>query len=295
MKDIHSEIYNNIENFPPLPTTVTEVMSVVNDPESSAKDLMQAILTDQSLCATILKIANSVLYGRMKQVDTLEDAIVVLGFNEVQNIALSRSVIRSFDILFKDKKSILQEFWDHAFTTALASKTIAENFHLSSPGRLFICGLIHDIGKLAMLLILKEKYQISRWMTEFSTSDNLMAERETFSTDHAEVGSRLLKKWNFPESLITAVEYHHKPENPTRFLGLPIIVQLADALAYLCEKNEPENSIDIATEITELIPDIENLWKLHHLPWEKTRLELWCNWLSIEKDHGRSILSLLSY
>ncbi|MEE4243254.1 MAG: HDOD domain-containing protein, partial [Desulfopila sp.] len=290
-----NHIEKNIDSFPSLPATVAEVMSVVNNPESSAKELTQAILPDQSMCVAILKIANSALYGRPKKVSSLETAITVLGFNEIENIVLSKSVLNSFGTIFKRNDATIEAFWDHSFTCALAAKIIAEHFSISSPGRFFMAGLIHDIGKLAMLLTFPEEYQADKWLTGFSSPEKLIEEQELFSLSHEEVGGRLLMKWDFPEPLVNALQYHHIPEKSPRHHGFPLIVQLADALSHICCTLGKEAVETIEEHVKELIPDIEDNWNHHKLPWEKLRLEMWYNWVVIERKHGSSILSILAY
>ncbi len=125
--------------------------------QDTRKRSIQAILPDRSMCVAILKIANSALYGRSERVNSLETAIMVLGFNEVRNIVLGRSVVTAFGRCKKNKAAI-DQFWDHSFTCGLAAKTIAEHLGLSSPGQFFVGGLIHDIGKLAMLLTFPDEY-----------------------------------------------------------------------------------------------------------------------------------------
>ena len=83
-----SVMQRQMDSFPVLPATVAQILRVTGDPESSAGDLMAALLPDQSLCATVLKLANSALFGRPRRVDSLQAAIMVLGFNRVQSIAL---------------------------------------------------------------------------------------------------------------------------------------------------------------------------------------------------------------
>ncbi len=296
MKETYfSRIEQNIDSFPSLPSTVAEVMNVVNNPDSSAKELTQAILPDQSMCVAILKIANSALYGRPKKVSSLETAITVLGFNEIENIVLSKSVLNSFGTIFKRNDATIEAFWDHSFTCALAAKIIAEHFSISSPGRFFMAGLIHDIGKLAMLLTFPEEYSAEKWLRGFSTTEKLAEERHLFSLSHEEVGGKLLQKWDFPEPLVNGLHYHHVPQNSPRHHGFPLIVQLADALSYICCTKEKEAVESIEEHIKELLPDIENSWNHHKLPWERLRLEMWYNWVIIERKHGSSILSILAY
>ncbi|MBM9604323.1 HDOD domain-containing protein [Desulfopila inferna] len=291
----YSRIEKNIDTFPSLPSTVAEVMNVVNNPESSAKELTQAILPDQSMCVAILKIANSALYGRPKKVSSLETAITVLGFDEIENIVLSKSVLNAFGAVFQRNDTIISDFWDHSFTCALAGKIIAEHFSITAPGRFFIGGLIHDIGKLAMLLTFPEEYSAEKWLSGFSSAEKLEEEQRLFGITHQEVGGRLLEKWNFPEQLVNALQYHHRPDDSQQNLGFPIIVQLADVLSYICCTREKEEVINIEMSIRELIPGIETTWNNHKLSWESLRLEMWYNWVVIERKHGSSILAILAY
>jgi len=296
MKDSnYARIEKQIDSFPSLPTTVTEVMNVVNNPESSAKDLTQAVLPDQSMCVAILKIANSALFGRPKKVSSLESAITVLGFDEIQNIVLSKSVLNSFGSVFKGNDQIINEFWDHSFTCALAARVIAEHFSISLPGRFFIGGLIHDIGKLAMLMTFPKEYTTEKWLSGFSTTEKLEEEKEQFGITHAEVGGRLLKKWDFPDTLVNGLQYHHTPGDSPGSHGFPIIIQLADVLSYICCNYAKDDIQRLETMILDLIPGIAETWNNYQLPWETLRLEMWYNWVSIEREHGSSILSILAY
>lgn len=289
----YSRIEKKIDSFPSLPSTVADVMRVVNNPESSAKDLTQAVLPDQSMCVAILKIANSVLYGRPKKVSSIETAIMVLGFTEVQNIVLSKSVLSSFNNVFRRNDRIIDSFWDHSFTCALAAKAIAEHFNLSSPGRFFIGGLIHDIGKLAMLLTFPDEYPIDKWLSGFSSTDKLEEERSQFGITHEEVAGRLLRKWDFPDSLTDGLEFHHNPDGASKNQGVALILQVADALAYLCCTAEERENQDINTAVIELLPGVDELWSKYKLSWDKVPLEMWYNWMDIERRHGSSILSIM--
>jgi HD-like signal output (HDOD) protein len=296
MKDsLYSRIEERIDSFPSLPSTVAEVMNVVNNPESSAKDLTQAVLPDQSMCVAILKIANSVLYGRPKEVSSIESAITVLGFDEIQNIVLSKSVLNSFGTVFKRNDGTINNFWDHSFTCALAGRIIAEHFSITAPGRFFIGGLIHDIGKLALLLTLPEEYDAKKWLSGFSSEEKLEEEKSLFNLTHEEVGARLLKKWDFPENLVYGLQFHHHPDSSPGSHGFPIIVQLADALSYICCNYAKEDIFNLEKTIRELVPGIAEVWNTYKLPWENVRLEMWYNWVNIEREHGSSILSILTY
>ena len=119
-------IIRQVDSFPALPATVNKVMEVTGNPESTAHDLMRAILPDQSMCATILKIANSAFFGMPREVATMEKAVVVLGFNEIRNIVLGKAVFTSFQKMPKQNREETNLFWEHSFTCGIAAKIIAE-------------------------------------------------------------------------------------------------------------------------------------------------------------------------
>ena len=282
-----------IEAFPPMPITVSKVIEVTKNPESSANDLVKAILPDQTMCVAVLKIANSVLYGRQKQVDSLETAVTVLGFNEIRNIILAKAVITTFKPITKAHKQEIDIFWNHAFTCGLAARIIGE--HINQPsGQLFIAGLLHDIGKLAMLLMLGEKYDTSKWLSGFSNAIKLEEEKAIFKTTHDKVGGQLLQHWQFPDSLIAAVYYHHAPRSDQKLLIHPLVVQLADFLSYMYIQPKTANEPSLNSVLLEHLPDIEKQWQQQILPLEEVTLETWYAWLKVDRDHGSDILDILA-
>jgi HD-like signal output (HDOD) protein len=286
-------IDKQLEALPPLPLTVAQVMEVTADPLSSANDLMKAILPDQAMCVAILKIANSALYGRPKKVASLETAIVVLGFDEIRNIVLGKAAVTTFSDIFKTRRAALKHFWDHAFTCGLAARIVAEHLGLQS-GQFFIAGLLHDFGKLAMLLAFDRRYDPDRWLSEISTEASLAGEIELFSTTHAEVGGRLLHHWHFPDTLISALRYHHLPRQAGKLVGYALVVQLADFLAHCCALTEDPDDDALKELLARNLPGFLDTWQERNLPWEETTLEYLFAWLKVDRKHGSSILDILA-
>jgi len=279
--------------MPPLPITVSRVLEVTNNPESSANDLLKAILPDQTMCVAILKIANSVLYCRPKQVSSLETAVTVLGFNEIRNIVLAKAAVTAFKSIPKTHEKEIGAFWDHAFTCGLAARIISE--HINQPsGQFFIAGLLHDIGKLAMLLAFDEKYDTSKWLTGFSGPEKLQKEQQTFATTHDIVGGRLLRHWQFPDNLIAALRYHHTPDLSSHLQSYPLVTQLADFLSYMYIKPESPDEQTLKTALHDQLPGFEDQWRDQNLPWEEITLESWFAWLKVDGEHGSGILDILA-
>jgi HD-like signal output (HDOD) protein len=286
-------IENQIESLPPLPITVANVLAVTNNPESSANDLVKAILPDQTMCIAVLKIANSVLYGRPKKVSSLEAAVIVLGFNEVQNIVLAKAAVQAFQPIFKTHKEDLAAFWDHSFTCGLAARIVGEHINLPS-GQFFVAGLLHDIGKLAMLLAFGKRYDTSKWLLGINSAERLKEELQAFRITHDIVGGRLLQRWQFPDNLITALQYHHSPGNADKLQGYPLVIQLADFLSHMYIQPEKPNEQTLKTSLATYLPDFQKQWQVMHLPWEDITLEEWFAWLKVDRENGSAILDILA-
>lgn len=261
METSRSELITQyIDSFPVLPISVTRLMKVTNDPECSVKDVVETLHYDQSLCLTVLKIANSVLFGRPRKIDSIKMAVVALGFNEVQRIALAKAFINSFSILAKQHKPFVDRFWMHSFVCGMAAKVIARDQHIA-PDIAFMGGLIHDIGKLIMLETFAGDYAPEHWMTALSNEEKLNEELQMFSFTHDMLGGQLLRKWLFPENLITAVAYHHRPGEAVREKGFAHIIQLADVLSFYCCNPNALGDDDILTAVQNTLPDLQSSWK----------------------------------
>lgn len=293
MKSTKYEIEQQIDSFPVLPVTVARVMEVTGNPESSAQDLMKAMLPDQSLCLTVLKFANSVLFGRPKKVDSLKLAIAILGFNEVQSIALSKAVINSFSELSKRHKTVVDRFWEHSFLCGMMARKIAVDIELP-PDTAFMAGLLHDIGKLIMLQTFMEDYVANLWMGQISNKERLHDELQQFSFTHDVIGGQLLKKWFFPDTLITAVAFHHRPEEALAEEAFALIVQLSDLLCYYSCTQSALGEDTIVTLLNTNLPDLRRQWEKLGLAWDHNSLIAWFDWLQVNHVQAKGLLNVFS-
>ncbi len=282
------QIKQHIDSLPVLPVTVTRLMRVTSDPESSAQDVMETILPDQSLCLTILKVANSALLGLPQKVDSIKMAVTVLGFNEVQNIALAKAIINSFSNIDKQQKPIIDKFWAHSFVCAMAARIIAKDLHIA-PEVAFIGGLIHDIGKLIMLEIYRSGYAVEYWMTKCCDKELLQDELEAFLFTHDQVGGQLLEKWLFPKNLIAAVANHHRPSEALEEKKLAHIIQLADLLSFYCCNQESLGEDDILKAVRTSLPHMQSQWHGIGLPVENDEIVRWFDWLLDNHDQGSNL------
>ncbi len=269
-----STLVTKLKSIPTLPTIALRVMEITANQKSSASDLMAIISPDVSLTTKILKIANSPFYGLTREISSLQHAVTVLGFKEIRNLVISSVAFESFKNLKQDGKFDITKFWRHSFYCALAAKNIAVNLKIESSD-LFVAGLVHDIGKLAMYITFPSDY-----MMQLEIMDpvrlkytSFEAEKSIFGMTHDEVGMKLLKKWMFPESLLIAVGYHHHPQEADNKSLFPIIVYVADILTHIYEMQIEDEERGEENSQTELFyGDPIKLSRSFGIDWETSDL-----------------------
>ena len=289
---LSSAILKQVDGFPALPATVSNIITITGNPESSAQDLMNAVLPDQAMCLTIMKIANSAFFGLPRKINTVDKAVMVLGFNEIRNIVLGKAVFNSFRNIYRSNRERINQFWEHSFLTGLAAKIIAEDINIS-PSESFIAGLIHDIGKLAMLISLNSDYAA----TLESSSAHLRAESEEqvlFSITHNEVGYRLLNRWLFPKSLLNTTRYHHTPLDSTSEPLFPAVIGLADLFSHLHNSTGEVDTSDLETFFNTVVPDVKTVWYDNGLEWSNSLFRHWQQELLVSSDRDRAILTIIA-
>lgn len=223
-----SEIVAKTGDLPTLPHVATKVMRLVGDPETSAKDLQEAIITDQGMTGQILKIANSAMFGMKREVKTLTHAIMLLGFETIRSIVVAAATKNMYtkktSTGFKEKL-----IWENSIGSALIARGLAEQFSSMDKEEAFIGGLMHNIGKTILNTKLPDAY--SNVMVTAYNEDRPVyeLEREQLGFDHAELGYCILKQWNLSDALASAVRYYLEPlKAPPEYRPLTAVISLAD-------------------------------------------------------------------
>jgi putative nucleotidyltransferase with HDIG domain len=201
---------SGIEFLPTLPSIVGEVMSIIEDPKSSASDLVKHM--DPSLVGEVLKVANSAYFGRksIRRISTVEQAVATIGYSGLSSIVLQMpflSMLKGEDNVF-DRHGFVR----HSFTVAVLARTVSTAFNIGSADAVYVGGLLHDIGSIVIYQYFNEEWNCINDLVASGQSSRLEAEREILSVDHAGVGSILLEKWELPEPIVESVRLHHRRE-----------------------------------------------------------------------------------
>lgn len=212
---------------------ISKIMKITEDPDSSIEALEKEILLDQSLTSKILRLANSTYYGYPKKINTISQATILLGFQTIKRIALASTMSKMMEKELKGYALEKNDLWTQSQTCAILSRYIAKDIGFYNPETAYIAGLLRDIGKTILNYYVEKEYNAIANRVEFGKIPFLEAEEEILGFNHAQVGERIAKKWNFPGDLIEAIAFHHKPELSAIDPQLVSIVHVADAITMM--------------------------------------------------------------
>ncbi len=203
-----TELVKGIAKLASLPEVCIRVNEMVDDPRSSAADIGKVISHDTALTAQLLRMANSSFYNFPSKVGTISRAVTVVGERELRYLVLALSAVRTFAQVPVELIN-MASFWRHSVYCGVVARLVAGQCHVLHSERLFVAGLLHDVGMLVMMN--REPELVKQALAESASGEKeqYQAEIELFGFDHAEVGGVLMRQWNIPEALCETVTCHH--------------------------------------------------------------------------------------
>ncbi|MBC8095387.1 MAG: HDOD domain-containing protein [Akkermansiaceae bacterium] len=255
------EIVAKARKLPDISPAALSLTQLLNDPASDFDEVAAVIKTDGLLTAKLLRACNSSVFGLAERVASVDQALLLLGFDEVRRLALSIAFGNVMAAPLANGATEPNPLWQHSFLAATAGESIVGlGLYQEVNGSVaFTTGLLHDIGKLIMAQVITAEAQavILKHMNAEGLG-SVEAEREVLGTDHAEVGACLLHIWRLPENIVEAVANHHRPVlKPAPQLSA--LAHLANRFAHLSEPGsnaqayqfQPEEKIVQAFELNE--------------------------------------------
>ncbi|MBL7178597.1 MAG: HDOD domain-containing protein [Desulfobacterales bacterium] len=245
LKDkIEDLVRNKKTQLPTLPMVVDKVLNAAIDEKTSSKDLSGFINNDQALANKILRLSNSAYYGQMKQVDTIQRAITVVGFNEIIGLTIGMSVFSAFKQNPVHEVFDIRDLWLHSVGCATAAKEIGMKTGMKADEKLFLNGLLHDMGKVIFVVYFPKEYKAVLEDAGKNETVLFLKEKEILGIDHAVLSGLLMERWNFPESLVYPCRFHHDPTDcPQPYRYQATIVGLADFLCHQAGIGSSGNSV----------------------------------------------------
>lgn len=249
-----------IKDVPIFPQVAVKILQIQEDNiDISFKKLESIILLDPGLTAKILKVANSALYARQREITNLQQALTLLGFKMVKSLVLLVSASNIYSKRVKQQyettdatitKTSAEKIWKHSVLTAFVSKFLATRLKCDDKKEdVFVAGLLHDIGRLVMLNNFTDKYEeYIVFLNQTPYNDICRIEEKLFQHNHQDYGRLVLEKWNFPQELLDTVSQHHIVHVDSKYKTTVQIVGLANNIAKGIEnENLSDGDMEIQT------------------------------------------------
>jgi putative nucleotidyltransferase with HDIG domain len=227
------DILARVGELSPLPGTVVRLIDVINDPGSTAQDIVAVVKYDQAATVQMLRMCNSAHFGLSRTVSSLDEAICYLGTVKVLQLLMA---VHGNALLAKRQRGYGLEpgmLWKHSVAVALAASALSQSVNLANGSLAFTAGLLHDIGKVVLNEYVAEEFsEIARIVTERDISFS-EAERLILGYSHEDIGGKVAEKWKLPAALVRCIRYHHDPSLLEPADPLVDMVYVADCVCLL--------------------------------------------------------------
>ena len=259
--DTHEQPSNTVDfsfDLPPFPTTATQLVTELNEPEVQVASIIQLIECEPTVAAKVLQLANSPIYGATRAITTIGHAIVILGFKSVAQLALTvatGTVFDGGDAACKDQRKAT---FTQSLAVASLARTVAKQSRSANPDEAFLCGVMHDIGKLILFDAASSDYLA---IVENEPSGNTTAsELALFGTTHPELGATCGKHWGLPSPITAAIGKHHDRLAQTADALTTSVISANHLARHWGIGFEPAAKLDCEDELSAVAsvdPDIE--------------------------------------
>ena len=221
-----------LRQLPPMPQALGRALELIRDPWSQRAKLAQVLALDQGMTGLFLRMVNSAYYGLPRRITSLDEAIGYLGFDTVESLILA---VAATPVLSRPVSSYMLDpgaLWKHSIAVASGAEWIARRQRLTPASEYYVGGLLHDVGKLALDLMLDRS---TKWAGKEAADEQgwLEIERLTTGHDHTEIGAVVVRSWNLPDRVVEAVRCHHSPEQAEGDPLFTAVVHVANAAALM--------------------------------------------------------------
>jgi len=233
-EELPENLIENIVTLPTIPPVLAELNQAITNPDSSAADIAKIISRDPSTATKVLRLANSAYYGLTNKVATINHAVTMLGFNIIRNLVTTATVFDTSadgDILGLFDR---EKFWRHSLGAGISARILAKEAFQTERGAddFFICGLLHDLGKIVFGQYLKSPFQQALQASASRHIPLFEAEKQIIGCTHVDVGALLAKRWNLSQQVVSAIAHHHQPlRAPAPFHNHAVVTHIADFIA----------------------------------------------------------------
>ncbi|PVV15631.1 MAG: hypothetical protein B6D77_01705 [gamma proteobacterium symbiont of Ctena orbiculata] len=249
-------LVKDLDQLVSLPDVCIRVNHLMGSGNYSSAQVAEIISQDADISARLLRVVNSSFYGLPTKIETLSRAITIVGADDLRNLVMAATAMRTFTGIPKQLVD-MTEYWQHSVTTGVMAQSLAKYSNVLHSERLFVMGLLHDIGRLVIYLTLAEKATDVLYITGGDNWILPQTESEVIGFTHLDVGAELMRSWGLPESFAAVAGYNNRPQEAGDYQLETSLVHIAKAIA---------NGEMVGLNIQEM------LWAIDPFAWQMTGL-----------------------
>lgn len=259
---IQQQIVDDVNELPTFPEHVLELQRMCRNSDVTILAIADKISLDPSVSASVIKLANSAGFITSRHIDTIADAVKIIGLKNLNSLLVTTATRKIMD----DRFSSFKDVWNHCNLCAFYARSIAlEKGLKDAADKTFISSLLHDLGKIVLLSanpVLTEHIEEVTVKRQMRTSSVL--EEITMGVSHSTIGKMIAQKWNFPEYITQAIEFHHSPLNADKaYREVVYLTYIANVMCLLEERKFDYMYIEDAVLDFLGIPNENEFKKLH--------------------------------
>ena len=241
------EIVAWVGDLPPMPHVASRAIQMVERPQTTAEELTDLLSSDTALAARVLKIANSAMFCRQREITTLKQAIMIIGFKALKGIIVA-ATLRQLNKRYGKMERLI---WENSMCSAMCAYQLATKLKKPYGDEIFLLGLLHSLGQIVFLSQedLAGDYVKVFSMIRDESVDYVTAEQDIFGFAHPLIGALVAKKWNFSDETCQVILHYRDPIESGDFETLleekTAVVQLADLLSHAAGVGSPPGYPDV--------------------------------------------------
>jgi len=253
---------SHLEAIPSRKTSLAEVLRLLNDSTVPLEQIAASLKQDPGLSARLLKVANSPYFGHSGSIESLDDAIGLLGMDMIVSMAATHKL---FAVTPPPASSNLRldTLWEHCIYVSSLVRHIGYKLKVSQTvmREAGTAALLHDIGKLVLAYAAPSAFAAASTRANADHMPGWQAEYFIFGNHHAEIGGCLLKLWGLSPAVVDAVSMHHTPHHSMEDrLGPVTLVHIADSVAHAGTNDGATTFLDLAHLKALKLPEDMDYW-----------------------------------
>ncbi len=228
---------HELKYFPVPNSIVLSLFRTITKKKCTFEDISSIVEPDASLCAQLLRVANSAYFGLRGKVNSIQKAVMLIGVDEVRNLSLAICLANQFKTGTLAKGFNLRQFWVHNLLSSFCAREVGRGKPFLDLDEVYLMGLLHDLGRLAMAQVMPDDFNLIEVKARKLNITPWEIER-THGVTHTVIGRILADRWSLSEEMSDVLEFHHEPTKSKKYSRECAIINIAAYVAKLVEAKD---------------------------------------------------------